>query len=190
MNSLYSIWYFLGQYQTKSIRNLHIIIVLLVLAQIIISNWIKVTSSGLIPNGYHFFTYMHISIGCFLFILTTLLVITCFKQRGLFHYFPYLLGDLSQAKEDIKTLSKFKLPDSHTRGLAPIVQGLGLGALAIAIVTGVSWFIVWLFGFYPIAYNLENYHKTLVILIEIYLYAHGSFAVLHYIKWKKEAKST
>lgn len=183
MKVLKNIWRFLGQYQTKAVRLYHILILSLVLTQILISNWMKVSVNDSIPIGYRFFTYLHIIIGFSLLFLTIRFIFICLKQRGWSYYYPYLIGDFKQVSQDIKTLFKFKLPDSNPRGLAPIIQGLGLGALSIAIFSGASWFIMWLNGFNSLAISFLSYHKILVGLIEIYIVGHGTMAILHFAKW-------
>ncbi|MCL0001524.1 cytochrome b/b6 domain-containing protein, partial [Providencia rettgeri] len=169
------IWDFFGIYQTKKIRILHMLILLLVISQIIVSNWMMGTKSVVPPffDMIYLFTWIHIFSGFVLLFLTFFLVLSCFKQRGLRYFYPYLWGDFKQIKEDIRYLLAKKLPDSAPKGLAATVQGLGLGALSIVILSGVAWFILWL---QQSAFTLEarSIHKSLTILIEIYIYAHGT----------------
>lgn len=182
-----SFWQFLGQYQTKAVRINHIMIALLVITQIIISNGMHVKASASLGTGYQeFFTWLHIGIGCFLFFLLISLVIICFSQKGFFNYYPYLVGDFSQIKRDLTQLSHFDLPESEPKGLAAVVQGAGLVALLIVILSGLAWFILWLMGDYQLAYQAELYHKMLTGLIEVYIVGHGGMALLHFIKWIRQ----
>jgi heme A synthase len=187
---LKSIWFFLGLYQTKRVRILHVLILTFVLTQIIISNWMAGTKLENIPalDSTYFFTWMHITIGLTLFFLTFMLIITCFTQRGIRHFYPYLWGDFKQIKSDLKQLFSFKLPDSSPYGLAASVQGLGLGALSIVILSGIAWFILWV-QHSPSALEARSLHKSLTIFIEIYIYGHGGLAILHFIIWYKNRKA-
>lgn len=108
----------------------------------------------------------------------------CFNQRGFRYFYPYLWGDFKQIKEDINSLLAKKLPDSSPKGLAATVQGLGLGALSIVILSGIAWFILWLQQS-PLALEARSIHKSLTILIEIYIYGHGGLGIIHFIIWKK-----
>ncbi|MEY0116914.1 cytochrome b/b6 domain-containing protein [Providencia rettgeri] len=181
-----SIWDFLGLYQTKRIRILHMLILLLVISQIIVSNWMTGTKSVVIPffEETYLFTWIHIVSGFVLFFLTFFLVVLCFHQRGFRYFYPYLWGDFKQIKEDINSLLAKKLPDSSPKGLAATVQGLGLGALSIVILSGIAWFFLWLQQS-PFALEARSIHKSLTILIEIYIYGHGGLGIIHFIIWKK-----
>lgn len=190
MKILKNIWFFFGLYQTKKIRLLHLLVLILVVTQIIISNWMNGTKSKTITllNENYLFTWLHIFIGISLFFLTFLLIIYCFKQRGIKYFYPYLWGDFTQLNSDIKTLLRFQLPNSSPKGLAAIVQGLGLGALSIVILSGITWFILWLQQS-PLALEARSIHKSLTILIEIYIYGHGGLGFVHFIIWRKNNKS-
>ncbi|EFE51786.1 hypothetical protein PROVRETT_09514 [Providencia rettgeri DSM 1131] len=181
-----SIWDFFGLYQTKRIRILHMLILLLVISQIIVSNWMTGTKSVVLPfwDEAYLFTWIHIVSGFVLFFLTFFLVVSCFNQRGLRYFYPYLWGDFKQIKEDINTLLAKRLPESSPKGLATTVQGLGLGALSIVIISGIVWFILWLKQS-PLALEARSIHKSLTILIEIYIYGHGGLGIIHFVIWKK-----
>ncbi|MTC59226.1 cytochrome b/b6 domain-containing protein [Providencia rustigianii] len=191
MNLLKSIWQFFGIYQNKTTRLLHCFIFILVITQIIISNWMQVTKAGLIPtDGYSFyFTWIHIGIGFCLLFLAAFLILVCFSNRGFRYFFPYLWGDFTQIKNDIRLLSKLKLPESSPRGLATTIQGLGLGALAIVVLSGVIWFILWLQNS-ALAPEARNIHKTLTGLIEAYIIGHGLMGLLHFILWKNNSSKS
>lgn len=187
MNIFNSIWQYLSINQTRSIRIVHLLVLILVITQIIISSGMKVNSAGIIPaDGYTFyFTWMHIFIGISLLLLSTILIVICLTKRGLRHFYPYLWNDFSQIKQDMKELAARHLPDSSPRGIAASVQGLGLGALLLAVISGSSWFILWSQGS-ALAHDVENIHKMLVGLIEIYVVAHGAMGILHYLLWRKK----
>lgn len=189
MSLFKSIWYFLGKYQTPKVRVLHLLILVLVLTQIIISNWMVGTKSTTIPSisGEYIFTWMHICIGFSLFFLSFSLICICLKERGIKHFYPYLWGDIIQIKSDINQLIQLKLPDSAPRGLAATVQGLGLGALSIVIISGITWFFLWIQGA-SLAIEARSIHKSLTILIEIYIYGHGGLGIIHFIIWYKKTR--
>nr|WP_282554345.1 hypothetical protein [Providencia sp. G1(2023)] len=62
-----------------------------------------------------------------------------------------------------------------------------MGALSIVILSGITWFILWLQQS-PFALEARSIHKSLTILIEIYIYGHGGLGVIHFIIWKKIIK--
>lgn len=188
---LKSIWQFLGLYQSKAVRINHIMIVVLVILQIIISNGMHVTASADLGTTYQkIFTWLHIGIGCFLFVLFISLIIICFSQKGFFNYYPYLKGDIAQIKKDLLQLTELQIPESSPKGLAAVVQGAGLAALFIVIASGLAWFLLWLISDYQLAYQFEQYHKILTGLIEVYLVGHGGMALLHFMKWLRQKRAT
>ncbi|MEI9532760.1 cytochrome b/b6 domain-containing protein [Moellerella wisconsensis] len=186
LNLLNSIWKFFGIYQTRKIRVIHLLILLLVITQIVISNWMEIAKTGVIVDqGYQFYcTWLHIILGISLFFLVLYFIINCTKNKGIHYFFPYLFGDLSQIKKDIKLLSHLKLPESSANGIATSVQGLGLGALFLVVSSGLIWLFLWLQNA-PLADEAKNIHKTLTGLIEIYIIGHGSMGLLHFILWHK-----
>lgn len=186
LNLLNSIWKFFGIYQTRKIRVIHLLILLLVITQIVISNWMEIAKTGVIVDqGYQFYcTWLHIILGVSLFFLVLYFIINRMKNKGIHHFFPYLFCDLSQIKKDIKLLSNLKLPESSANGIATSVQGLGLGALFLVVSSGLIWLFLWLQNS-PLADEAKNIHKTLTGLIEIYIIGHGSMGLLHFILWYK-----
>lgn len=189
MRLLKSIWSFFGTYQSYAVRLLHLFVLILVLIQIIISNWMSVSKTGLLPiTGYRlYFTWLHIGIGISLLFLALLFVYTCFSNRGVRYFYPYLWGDIAQIGTDIKLLMQFKLPESTPKGLAPCVQGLGLGALMLVVLSGFTWFVLWLQDS-SLANEARNIHKTLTGLIEAYIIGHGLMGLIHFILWYKNKK--
>lgn len=185
MRIIKSILAFLGKYQNPRIRILHLLILFLVLSQIVVSNWMTGTKSVVVPiETEYFFTWFHIASGFLLFFLTLFLLISCFRLRGFKCFYPYLWADLKQFKADVRELKELKLPDSHSNGLAAIVQGLGLGALSIVILSGIVWFILWILQS-PFALEARSIHKSLTILIEVYIYGHGGLGIIHFYLWYK-----
>lgn len=185
MDLLKSAWTFLGIYQTKFVRIVHFLIILFVITQIITSNWMEISKNGIIDHqSYNFyFTWSHILIGISLLFLSLMLVVNCFYTKGVRYFFPYLWGDTKHIESDIRTLIKRKLPDMKPRGLAATVEGLGLGALLLVVLSGTLWFILWLFHS-PYTYDVMQTHKSLTGLIEVYIVGHGFMGILHFISWK------
>lgn len=185
MHFIQSVWSFLGQYQTKPIRRIHLIVVLLVILQILLSNGMKVTHTDEIVAGFSaFWTWSHIIIGILLAFLLPIFMFYSFKQHGFRYFYAYLWGDFTQIKQDCQLLIHFKLPESKPAGLATSVQGLGFGAMFLVIVSGLIWFILWTQNA-VIAIDFLNAHKALTGLIELYLIGHGAMAVLHFILYEK-----
>ncbi|HGO4211777.1 TPA: cytochrome b/b6 domain-containing protein [Klebsiella pneumoniae] len=173
---------YLTSIQTKPVRNLHVAIALLVVFQIINSNGIQNAAFSFIDAWQlkYFFNWLHIFSGFTLLILSVMLVVLCFKNRGFKYFYPYLWGDFQQIKMDLLLLTKRELPDASAKGIAACVQGLGLGALLLVIISGITWFLLWRISS-PFAVDILNLHKNLTSLIEIYIVAHGSMGVLHFI---------
>lgn len=128
------------------------------------------------------FTWLHIIVGLLCILLVPFFIFYCFRSKGLKYFYPYLWNDFRNIKQDLLELKKFRLPTMGSSGLASSVEGLGLGALFIAVFTGFIWFVFWLNNSSNSALFLD-FHTTLVLLIEIYLFGHGAMALLHFVLW-------
>jgi hypothetical protein len=170
-------WKHLAQTQNNTIRLLHIFIAFLIVSQIINSNFMSIDYPS---HKLNFGAWYHIISGILITILFTILLSTIFQKRGFKHFYSYIYGDFEQIKIDLKSLIIFKLPKANTKGLAVSVQGLGLGALAIVIISAYCWLIAWLTQS-TLAPDLQSFHKSITILIEIYIIAHGCMGVLHFL---------
>ncbi|UAN45235.1 cytochrome b/b6 domain-containing protein [Serratia sp. JSRIV001] len=177
-------WHFLSLYQPLSLRCLHILIAFLIVGQILNSNGMELTATEQLASATipRFFTLMHTSIGLTLLALSVVLIGYCLRRRGLRYFYPYLWGDIAQLQQDIHTLLKRQLPEANPKGLATSVQGLGLGALSLVVLSGASWFVLWQMGS-PLASIVKDWHQTLTGLIEVYLIAHGGMGLLHFAVW-------
>ncbi|AJJ10245.1 prokaryotic cytochrome b561 family protein [Yersinia rohdei] len=180
-----SFWSYLGQYQKLFLRCLHLTLAALIIVQILNSNGMGFTSAQQIQPDIttELFTWMHISIGITLLCLCVVFVIYCLSTRGVRYFYPYLWGDFTQIVRDLNTLIRFKLPESEPRGLATSVQGLGIGALSLVVLSGFTWFILWQSGS-AWAADMKSIHKTLTGLIEVYIIAHGGMGLIHFIQWR------
>ena len=143
-----SIFGYLRNRQTPKIRIFHIVVLLMVASQIVVSNFMGFTSTGEIKrNAVNFYgTLTHICTGLTLLPIALIFTLLLIKEHGVRYFFPYIYGDLNQVKLDIKKLMNFKLPDPEAGGLSTIVEGLGLGALFLALLSGLTWFVSWKFN--------------------------------------------
>ncbi len=166
---------YLKQNQPTMIRHAHLTVMVLVIAEILLSYAMDLRGASTFESVA---MWAHMIIGLFMCVFAPALIVAAFKCRGIRHYFPYLFGDFGQLSKDIKQLLHFKLPDAEPRGLASIVQGLGLGALGLVVLSGLAWFVAW-------QMQLENpwvllrWHKRFTSLLEIYVVAHAIMGIIH-----------
>lgn len=150
--------------------------------------WQLATSLGMHIHGstlaFQFTTIdkLHIYGGVSLFIPAVIFFVITIHRRHVSDLYPWLKGNFNQLKEDVQTLASLKLPEAFPGGLAATIEGLGLLALLLAVITGLLWFITITF-ISPTAPSLLEVHKTSVGAIEWYFYGHGSFALLHLLSW-------
>ncbi|MGL4455017.1 MAG: cytochrome b/b6 domain-containing protein [Plesiomonas sp.] len=177
-------WRYLAQNQRLFLRVLHASIALLVILQIINSNGMHFTPEQQIGAGWLSLlcTWLHIGSGIVVLLLTALLLPYCFLTRGLRYFYPYLWGDTQRITADVRELLHFRLPESQPKGVAACIQGLGLGALLLVVVSGFSWFVLWRSGSVWAA-DVKSLHKALTGLIEAYIIGHGGMALLHFMFW-------
>ena len=166
------LWRFLGFFQPPLLRFLHAVVVVLVLLQFL--------TKLLGLNGAHLVFGLVLS-------LAALLLIGCgLWKHGLRHYFPYLWGDTEQLGKDIAAIRGGKLIIApRPKGLATVVQGLGMGALTMSLLTGLWWFRAWQLG--DISQTAAALHKVFVWLLLAYAAGHGGMALAHFAHWQKAA---
>ena len=183
------LWQFLGFFQKPYLRFLHAAIAVLVILQILSSFAMHMLPSGQINPALSSWlaSWYHILSGLLLAVLSLLLAADSLTQRGFHYFFPYLWGDTEQLKKDILDSLRFKMVTPCPKGLATSVQGLGLGALLLVVLTGLIWFILWRSGSSFAELALET-HKNVTILIELYLIGHGGMALLHFFVWQRKAR--
>ena len=164
----------------KSEKVLHALILIWVLVQIITSNFMHVHTTTQ-WDTINLVAKYHVYAGLLLVPIALVFFYKILMRRKIADMYPWLCGNFTQIKKDIKTLCSFKLLEPHPSGVAATVEGLGLLALLLALVTGAAWYIgASTSGTSP---DLLEIHKTSVGLIETYFYAHGGMALLHYIHW-------
>lgn len=171
--------YFIDQLPTAT-RHMHYLIILFVLFQFLISGGMHVSSEGIIYGDWfsEFASWAHFIIGLLLVPLAIIFYFVALKVHGFRYFYPYLYGDLSQIKADFKELTHLRLPETHSGGIATSVQGLGLGALMLVVLSGLWWFILWYTGS-DFAGTIRDVHKALTNLVGLYLIGHGGLGVIH-----------
>ncbi|MFS1525275.1 cytochrome b/b6 domain-containing protein [Microbulbifer sp. 2304DJ12-6] len=171
-------------------KYLHFSLIFLIIFQIILSEFMEVSSSGVIGQSAveYSSTWLHIGTGLLLFCLSLVFTSIEFKKNGFLHFYPYAVGDFSQLKSDINQLKIMELPEPAPRGLAAIVQGLGLGALLLVVISGGTWFALW-FNDASLANAFKEIHESLTGLIEIYIIGHGALGLLHFLIEYQNRKS-
>ena len=174
-------WRYLGEHQAKKVRIVHILVLLLVINQIVISNFMHVPKEAVIEmhGSNAFFSWMHVGCGLLLLFLTATLAALCFGSRGLKCYYPYMWGDFAQLRQDLRALRNRQLPGAEARGLAACVQGLGLGAMGLVTLSGALWLVLWING-QSLAPDVRSLHQALTGLVETYICGHGGMGLLHF----------
>lgn len=181
-------WKFLGFFQTPVLRRIHAFIVALVFMQIVSSQFMGLVTFAQNPLAFLSSNY-HIVAGLFTTVLAIWMTVYSFSQRGLRRYFPYLWGDTAQIVGDIKGSMQGKLPAPKPGGLATAVQGLGFGALLLAVLSGLTWFVLRSEGASPDTVSMVlHFHKIVVKLLVLYFVGHGGMALLHFVLWQRKIK--
>jgi hypothetical protein len=181
---------YLRERQPPAVRFLHMIILCLVLSQITISNFMGFTANGEVSTKTleHYATWIHICTGLSLLPIALVFMYIELKRHGIRYYFPYFFGTFFQLKKDFQQLKQFELPEPSAYGIAAIVQGLGLGALALVVLSGSAWFLSWLYEA-PWANSLKGLHQSLTGLIEAYVLGHGGMGMLHLLLRVRTSKN-
>lgn len=188
---IHVVFEYLRSRQSPKIRFLHILVLLAVISQIFVSNFIGFTSAGEIGgSALRFYgTWTHIITGITLLPIALIFTFLVMGAHGFRYFYPYLFGDFGQLKSDFDKLKKLELPDPEAGGLAAIVKGLGLGALFLALLSGLTWFISWKFNALW-SLGARETHMFLVGFIEAYIVGHGGMGLLHiYLSAKKRKKN-
>lgn len=177
---MHFLWKYFQDRQPPAIRVLHLVILCLVLDQILISNFMGFTKNGHISSQIfvHYCTWIHIGSGLALIPITIVFIFLELRHRGLRYFFAYIYGDTSQLRRDFQQLTQFRLPEADPGGIAAAVQGLGLGALSLVLLSGFTWFLAWTAGA-SWANTAKELHETLTGLVELYVVGHGLMGVLH-----------
>jgi len=186
MRVIKEIWTYFGQSQPLLIRVLHLLVILLVASQLITSDFVDLDHARRIGDSvsFDFGTWTHILPGLTLAVIATIFVLTELFRHGLKYFFPYVWGDLSQLKTDVRTLANRRLPETASGGLPAVIQGLGLGALTLTLLSGLSWFLLVQAGS-GLAHAAIELHQMLTGLVVAYVIGHGGMGVLHIFLWMR-----
>lgn len=176
------LWRFLGVFQKPGVRLVHALTASLILLQFASSALMSIGLERASFNGWY-----HMWGGASLCILAVLQTVLSLKTHGVRHFYPYLWGDVEQLKADIRQSLRFKLVPPRPKGLGAVVQGLGLGALALTAFTGLVWFWLWQTGSAS-EQSARALHDGVSILIILYFIGHGGMAALHFISWEEKVK--
>ena len=172
---------FLFLHLPKPEKWLHLLVLTWVLWQLLMSFGMHVHSDTPF-NQITLIDKLHIYGGLGLFPLAIIFFAIILHRRKLADLYPWLQMDFRGIKADIQTLCTRKLPEAAPGGLAATVEGLGLLALLLALVTGFLWYCAISLGVTD-APQLLQIHKTCVGAIELYFYGHSTFALLHLLTW-------
>ncbi len=177
MNWLTSFFaYMRQQLPIVPIRHTHGTLAILVIFQILNSNFIQMNAEG---SKHSVFLWVHIISGCLAILMTIMLITLMLTKQHFYQFYPYLFKDNLVWLSDIKSLFKFKMPEPKEKGLANVIQGLGIGALILIESVALTWLFLWQTDSIY-ANDAKNLHKLLTGLIEAYLIGHGGMALLHF----------
>lgn len=145
---------------------LHALILFLSLSLICTSPWILIGRK--LRSNATFWDLFHVYGGILTAVLAILFSFHVCRNGVWRQFFPWLVGDLVQVKQDLLGLTKAKMPVSGSKGLISLLEGLGIILLLLVAITGVIWF----FASSDTALQWRSWHK---------LFAQGfiGFIVLH-----------
>jgi hypothetical protein len=86
--------------------------------------------------------------------------------------------DNQQLKADFTQLKRRQLPEPESKGIAAIVQGLGLGTIVLVLLSGSIWFYAWTYCALW-AENMQEIHSLLTGLVITYFFVHGLIGLWH-----------
>lgn len=174
------LWRFLGFFQAPFIRALHAALLILIFFQLFGGLMVSPHAYGL-PLADSFILWGHGFSGILILLLGLLLIGISFRTNGLFHYFPYLLGEISQIRRDVMDSLHFKLVAPRAGGLANAVQGLGMGAMLLTALSGGGWILLRWQGLH--INWLLDIHSLAAMMLALYFIGHGTMALLHFRLW-------
>jgi Prokaryotic cytochrome b561 len=191
MNVMAATLTYLRNRQSAQVVFLHIVVLLSAISQIIVSNFMGFSKTGAVSGKLIEFyaTWTHIITGLALLPIAIVFAVLVLQEHGFKYFFPYLFGDFRQLQSDIGTLKKFQLPEPEGGGLAAVVKGLGLGALFLALLSGLAWFLSWHYAA-TWSHTVKELHESLVGLVEAYIIGHGGMGLLHIYLTTRSGKTT
>lgn len=174
------LWLHLSHDYAPFFRGLHISVALLILSQIINSNFTE--REALSDNSLEgYITWFHIISGFTLIFLGFMLITWMLTQRGFRWYYAWIIFDFRGIKQDFSLLKAFSLPDATRGGIAATIQGLGVISLLLVALSGGLWFLAQCMAGIPVdmVRSFMHWHKFLTTFVELYFYAHGAMGILH-----------
>lgn len=167
------LWKFLGFFQPPFMRKLHALVVLWVGLQLLSSQFFGTPLD-----------VVHLYGGLMFLVLACFFTGYAWKLRGLKRYYSYLWGETDALVSDIKQAMSFKLVAPRPGGLATMVQGLGFGALLLALLTGAGTYVSHSMRWKGV-HAWGEAHEVAVALLVTYICGHGIMALLHFVKWQR-----
>jgi hypothetical protein len=118
----------------------HLLLALLSAWLILSSPWVHMFRR--IPRNAGLLDYAHIGVGLVALALAVTFTISCTRRGRWRRYFPWLSGDLAQARSDLSGLFRGQVPTAEGGGLFAIIEGALLLALLATALTGAAWLLV------------------------------------------------
>ncbi len=166
-------WKFFGIFLTPFLRVWHLLIVVLVTAQIL-----KIVPLPL-------FSSWHGKLGLYLFPIICIFLFACFKRRGFRYFFPYFWGETAALGQDLQKLKQGTPPPPRPGGLSNVVKGLGLTFLMATVTLGFVWYVLRV-GYGHNLRDLLFFHKGFAFALIGYMVVHGSLSLWSFANWQKK----
>ncbi|MGR5235654.1 cytochrome b/b6 domain-containing protein [Vibrio alfacsensis] len=168
-------------------RYLHFAVLFWVLLQLLSSSLMHVHGDTEL-NQISDLAFIHIYSGLVLLPVSLIFATKVIMRRKIQDLYPWLSGHYQVIKEDAESLLKLDLPEAKPSGLAATIEGLGILALILAVVTGSVWYLT-VFTSGPSEWLL-SIHKLSVTFIQIYFFGHALFAMLHLAQWWRKSSAS
>ncbi len=165
---------FVVQYQ-------HLILLLLTAFLIMTSGWV-VLGRSLRANA-SIWDLCHVYLGLVSSVFAISFFITNLAKGKWRQYYPWLILDFSQIKQDLVGLPKGEIPVAGGKGIFSLVEGLGMLLLLGVSITGVLWFV---FQGEPVALEWRSYHQLFAKGFIIFILIHIVFACLHLLDFIRD----
>lgn len=118
----------------------HLVLALLAGWLVFTSPWVSMLRR--VPTEAGFWNASHVVVGFFCLVVAAMYLRACSRSGGWRLYFPWLAGQWSAARKDVRGLLRGQIPAAEGGGLFGVIEGLALLALLATAVTGAVWFAV------------------------------------------------